>query len=56
MRDSKWYAKEDVYKIIQEVRDYYEQKLREKPNAIQIISLAISCFVLGVSIAKLFLK
>ena len=34
----------------------YEEKLKNKPNAIQLLTLAVSCFALGVSIAKLFLK
>ncbi len=56
MKDEKLYTKEDVYKKIQQIKDYYEEKLKEKPNAIQIVSLSFSCFALGVSIARLFLR
>ncbi len=55
MKDEKLYTKEDVYKKIQQIKDYYEEKLEEKPNAIQITSLGISCFVLGFSIVTLIL-
>lgn len=33
----------------------YKHKLRNKPNTIQIVSLAFSCFALGLSIAKLLI-
>ncbi len=53
MEDQKIYTKEDVYKKIQQIKDYYEEKLKEKPNAIQITSLGISCFALGISVSSL---
>lgn len=33
----------------------YKHELRNKPNTIQIVSLAFSCFALGLSIAKLLI-
>lgn len=56
MKDEKLYTKQELYQKVQLIKDYYEQKLKEKPNAIQIISLSFSCFALGVSIARLFLR
>ena len=53
MEDQKIYTKEDVYKKIQQIKDYYEEKLKEKPNAIQMTLLGIDCFTLGFSIATL---
>lgn len=39
-----------------QIIEYYEDKLSNKPSATQIIALGLSCFTLGVSLAKLFLK
>lgn len=33
-----------------------EEKLKNKPNAIQITAFGISCFALGISIAKIIAK
>ena len=53
MEDQKIYTKEELYKKIQQIKDYYEEKLKEKPNAIQMTLLGIDCFTLGFSIATL---
>lgn len=42
-------------RALEEQREYYEDKLKEKPNAIQIIAFGVSCFSLGFSLAKLFI-
>ena len=40
----------------QELLKFYAEKIRKKPNAIQIISLMLSCFTLGFVIAKSIFK
>lgn len=42
-------------RALNEQREYYEDKLKEKPSAIQILALGVSCFSLGFSLAKLFI-
>lgn len=46
---------EEESERIKNIRKYYEEKLQNKPSTTQIISFGISCFALGVSLAKFFI-
>lgn len=48
--------KEMMENKINNIRRYYEERLKERPSTIQIIALGISCFALGVSLSRLIIK
>lgn len=55
-KECKEQQRKEFCQKVELIKERYEEELKLKPSTTQIVAFGISCFALGVSLAKLFLK